>query len=428
MGLTAKHIACYLLAAAVIGVIVGIAPALFASKFAPIYIVRGNLRRKSKMLFNKLFIIFQNAIAVILIAMALLMEAQMRHMVNRPTGANTEGLYYLQASFRDYDLARPLIDKLMQLPQVEAVGRGSGIPGDINMSIGIEIENGDDGHEEEAMMKAIVCDSTFFRLLGIEEVHRLNHPIENSIWFSESMAKAISFADSMEFAYQFEVNGANAEWVSGIYGDFTTEAANAGSSTGNSGVIVGKTEDLFYCNGLLMKVSGSHGEVDKAIRAAVESWSKEGNGTVVDYKCEYVKDYLATLLAPTRNAMRLIELFTILSVIVSLLGLVAMSSYYSDENTKDIAIRKVFGSEVSGEILRSVKSYMLLIAISGVIGIPMAVYVASKWIARFEYRVSGYWWVFVAAVAILALIAFVSVLWQVSKAAHTDPAIELKKE
>ncbi len=46
----------------------------------------------------------------------------------------------------------------------------------------------------------------------------------------------------------------------------------------------------------------------------------------------------------------------------------------------------------------------------------------------FIYRLEGYWWIFVAAVLLTGLIAFVSVIWQVLKAAKTNPAIELKKE
>ena len=38
------------------------------------------------------------------------------------------------------------------------------------------------------------------------------------------------------------------------------------------------------------------------------------------------------------------------------------------------------------------------------------------------------WWIFVVAVLLTGLIAFVSVIWQVLKAAKTNPAIELKKE
>jgi len=63
-----------------------------------------------------------------------------------------------------------------------------------------------------------------------------------------------------------------------------------------------------------------------------------------------------------------------------------------------------------------------------VIGIPFAVYAAQEYIKSFIYRLEGYGWIFVVAVALTLLISFLAVLWQTLKAARTNPAVELKKE
>jgi putative ABC transport system permease protein len=123
-----------------------------------------------------------------------------------------------------------------------------------------------------------------------------------------------------------------------------------------------------------------------------------------------------------------VELFTILAVLISLLGLLAMSTYFAGENTKQIAIRKVLGSDVTGETWRAVRSYMVMVGIACLIGIPLAVWGARLYLQRFAYRIEGYGWVFVAAAVVAVAIAFATVLWQTLKAAKTNPAIELKKE
>ena len=122
------------------------------------------------------------------------------------------------------------------------------------------------------------------------------------------------------------------------------------------------------------------------------------------------------------------ELFAVLAVLISLLGLLAMSAYFADENTKQIAVRKVFGADVNGEIWRNVKIYMILTGIACMIGVPLAVWASRVYLERFAYRVEGYGWVFIVSVIISAAIAFGAVLWQTLKAARTNPAIELKKE
>ena len=130
----------------------------------------------------------------------------------------------------------------------------------------------------------------------------------------------------------------------------------------------------------------------------------------------------------TRNLVSLIELFMLLSTLVSLLGLVAMSAYYAGMQTRDIAVRKVFGGTVSSETRRSVREYLVLVAIAILIGVPVAVFLAERYLRQFWYRIEGYGWVFVVAALIALLISFLAVLWQTLRAARTNPATELKKE
>ena len=126
--------------------------------------------------------------------------------------------------------------------------------------------------------------------------------------------------------------------------------------------------------------------------------------------------------------MRLVELFAVLSILIALMGLLAMSTYFADENTMQIAIRKVFGSDVTIEIWHNVKSFMILSGIACVIGIPLAVWAAGLYLERFAYRTENYGWVFPAAIVISTVIAFLSVLWQIIKASRTNPAETLNKE
>ena len=142
----------------------------------------------------------------------------------------------------------------------------------------------------------------------------------------------------------------------------------------------------------------------------------------------FLTDFYEKALRPARNNMRLMEVFMALALLLSLLDLLAMSTYYADEKAHDIAVRKVFGGTVDSEARRSIREYMLLVGVACLIGIPIAVYATQEYLKDFIYRLEGYWWIFVLTVLLTGLIAFVSVIWQVLKAAKTNPAIELKKE
>ena len=418
-------VAVYLAAIVLVGVLAGIAPAAIASRFEPIDVVRGTYRLQTKRVFSKIFIVFQNTITIVLIAMAILMEVQMRHMMNRPTNMRSEGLYSLQCWVKDYSDIAPLIDRLEKIPNVNAVGYGRGFAGQMNMGTTVTTPEG-----ERVNMQLILCDETYFNMLDLQAVEDFGLRT-NSVWMSRTLAEKLALSDSTAHYYtrNMHINGSNPETLGGIYEDIPTRSAASSEPNQFSAVIIARAEDLIWGNGVMIDVSGDYKETEKDIMQAYADYSEEKNGTYVEpAQNGYVKDLNNLLLQPAKMAMRLLELFMLLSVLISLLGLVAMSTYYSEQSTKSIAVRKVFGSNVQRELWRTVKDYMVLVGIAALIGIPLAVWFCGRYLDRFAYRIEHYGWIIAVAAILGMLMAFLSVLWQTLKAARTNPAEALKKE
>ena len=422
---TVGVVAVYLAAIVLVGVLSGIAPAAIASRFEPIDVVRGTYRLQTKRVFSKIFIVFQNTVTIVLIAMAILMEVQMRHMMNRPTNMRSEGLYSLQCWVKDYSDIAPLIDRLEKIPNVNAVGYGRGFAGQMNMGTTVTTPEG-----ERVNMQLILCDETYFNMLDLQVVEDFGLRT-NSVWMSRTLAEKLALSDSTAHYYtrNMHINGSNPETVGGIYEDIPTRSAASSEPNQFSAVIIARAEDLIWGNGVMIDVSGDYKETEKAILQAYADYSEEKNGTYVEpAQNGYVKDLNNLLLQPAKMAMRLLELFMLLSVLISLLGLMAMSTYYSEQSTKSIAVRKVFGSNVQRELWRTVKDYMVLVGIAALIGIPLAVWFCGRYLDRFAYRIEHYGWIIAVAAILGMLMAFLSVLWQTLKAARTNPAEALKKE
>ena len=262
----------------------------------------------------------------------------------------------------------------------------------------------------------------------LEDYH---HPLLRSIWVDETAAKAAQVTDtSTFFRNKVGVNGASAEYVGGIVRDFPVESASSSEvSTLNAAVIVSNMDEIYFSHGLLIGTVGEDKEYGQQIMKAYEEYRMEQSGVYeAPWRHGFVRDLYRDQLAPARRTMRLLELFTLLAVLISLLGLLAMSTYFAGENTKQIAIRKVFGADVNNETWRNVRNYMILVGIACLTGIPLAVWAARLYLQRFAYRIEGYGWVFAVAAVISMAIALGTVLWQTLKAARTNPAIELKKE
>lgn len=423
--MTPGYILAYIAGILLLGIICGLLPAIVASRYEPIDVIKGTLRRHNKMVLSKVFIVVQNVLSVFLIALALVMEVQMRHMLTRPMHAASENRYYIEYSAKNYDMMKLFKDKVEQLPFVTKAGVGRGIPGLINMTIGIKVDE-----EHHVDMPVILCDSTYFKLLGLEVEEDFGHPLTHSLWMSRSAFNAAGVSDTTTvFPRRINMNGAQPEFIGGVVTDFPARPASESSQNPNGGVIVTRDEELRYANCMLIGTTGEDDSYDKAIRQAYREYRLETSGVEEPaWLYGFVRDINRKMLAPVKRTLRLVELFAVLAVLISLLGLLAMSTYFADENTKQIAVRKVFGSDVTHETWRNVRSYMVLTGIACAIGIPLAVWVARVYLERFAYRVENYGWVFVVAVIISLAIAFGTVLWQTLKAAKTNPAVELKKE
>ena len=423
--LTPGYILAYVAGILVLGVLNGLLPAFAASRYQPIDVIKGALRRRNKMVMSKVFIVVQNVLSVFLISMALVMEVQMRHMLTRPMHATTDNRYYIEYSAQDYSQMKLFKDKVEQLPFVTEVGVGRGIPGMINMTMTIKVDE-----EHRIDMPLIVCDENYFRLLGLEVEEDFNHPLEHSLWMSRSAFNAAAVSDtSTAFPRKMYMNGGRPEFIGGVVADYPTNPASESKQNLQGGVIVTRAEELFYSNCLLIGTTGEDPAYEKAIRQAYREYRLETSGVEEPaWRYGFIKDIYRKQLAPVKRTLRLVELFAVLAVLISLLGLLAMSTYFADENTRQIAVRKVFGSDVSQETWRAVRNYMLLVGGACLIGIPLAIWAAGVYLERFSYRTETYGWVFVAAVVISMAIAFATVLWQTLKAAKTNPAVELKKE
>ena len=423
--MTPGYILAYIAGILLLGTVCGLLPAVVASRYEPIDVIKGTLRRRNKMVLSKVFIVVQNVLSVFLIALALVMEVQMRHMLTRPMHAATENLYYIEYSAQNYDAMKLFKDKVEQLPFVTGTGVGRGIPGLINMTMGVRVDE-----EHHVDMPVIVCDSTYFKLLGLEVEEDFGHPLTHSLWMSRSAFNAAAVSDtSTVFPRRISMNGAQPEFIGGVVTDFPARPASENNLNPNGGVIVVRTEELRYANCMLIGTTGEDKSYEDQICQAYREFRLETTGIEEPaWQYGFIKDINRKQLAPVQRTLRLVELFAVLAVLISLLGLLAMSTYFADENTKQIAVRKVFGSDVSHETWRTVRSYMLLVGIACLIGIPLAVWAARVYLERFSYRIEGYGWVFVVAVIISLAIAFGTVLWQTVKAAKTNPATELKKE
>ena len=402
-----------------VGFLAGLLPALFSSRWKPIDVVRGNFRAQSKMTFSKVFIVLQNALSVLLIALAIVMEAQYRKSLNRPVHADIDNKYFLQSASFGLESLR---SSLEALPFVEHTGLAVNVPGQTaggQYSKTVE--------DKDILYRVFHMDKDAFDMLGFEILADYHAPVSNTVWFGESAFAATGFTGEYHEIRTLKERMSNCENMGGVIADFPVSLSNMGAKEDMVVLVENIQQTYPYTSGILMEITGDHEVARRQIRETYETWKKD-NMVYYELADGFLTEFYEKALRPARNNMRLMEVFMALALLLSLMDLVAMSTYYADEKSRDIAVRKVFGGTIESESWRTIRDYMVLVGIACIIGIPIAVYAAQEYLKDFIYKLEGYWWIFVVAVLLTGLIAFVSVIWQVLKAARTNPAVELKKE
>ena len=411
------YILAYIGIVIAVGAVCGAIPAVIAGKYKALDVMKGGFRRKTKMVFSKVFIVIQNALAVILIALAVTMEAQMHKTQNRPLHCNIQDKFNL--SFITMEDQTPLKDALERLPFVKRIGKCAGVPG---TNPGGQYSVTRDG--KDILYRLYRMDSTAFRMFDFEILADYNAPVFNSVWFSDESFAATGFDEDYQDISVLSQKTTGCDQLAGVFKAFPTNSANMGKEE-YAIISVVRPEDI-WVGSYLIETDGDRKEAQSKIMETYEEYARDRE-VYLNYP-SWLDENIEAAWKPARNNMRLVELFTLLSIIISLLGLLAMSTYYADEKSRDIAVRKVFGGTVDTEAWHTIRDYMALVGIACIIGIPVAVYAAQEYLKDFIYRLEGYWWIFVAAVVVTLVFSMLSVLWQTLRAARTNPAAELKKE
>lgn len=396
----------------VLGILAGIVPALLIQKAQPIEIVRGTLRLKTKTVYSKVIIVVQNVVAVVMLVSALTIGLQIRHMVSADLGYNTKDILVVDNAFGQAGQIRPLLDKWREEPCVEEVGQGDGIPlgGTNNWTMEMP-----DGHW--VSFQQIQGDDKYFDILGLK-VKQDNHQ-PNKWWLNEYAFKQIGIEET---ATEFQTAQNGTRSIGGIYYDFKIRPLEQDQS---AAMIYnrGENPDDDYPWVLLVKTTGDQATAKKRVEAiAAEVFP----GRL--FEAQYIEEMIEDGFADESRVLNIVLIFTLLSILVSALGLFAMSSYYMQQEIRSVSVKKVFGADYSGVLKELVLSFMKMVGIAFVIGVPIAWLIMNHWLSGYGHRINLYWWIFVVAGLIVALIAIASVLYQSIKTARTNPAEALKKE
>lgn len=412
-----------------ISVVSALLPVMFVSRFKPIDVVRGNFRFRSKMVFGKCFIVLQNIISIVLIAMAVTMQVQMRYLVNRPKGYNTRNVMLIDASTAFAGEGEKVVDlasRIRQLPLVKSVGIANGTP---LQAGGQYLLAADD---KEVLLRMAKLDSTAFRIFGLKVIESFTDPVEWATYYTVDAMTRMGLTKETFTNVRYFDGSASQFIAAGVIENYNYGSplydSKSWTAEGEVNCVAIISDKQQWIGQIVVETTDDHDAALKAVGDVCHATVSEYKGIPIELNLQYADDWQKEQLAATRCTMTIITAFMVLSILISALGLLAMSVYYTRQRSKEIAVRKVYGSTTGEVVGRLSRGFMWLVAVAVVIALPLSVYAVGRYLQTFTYRIDAYAWIFVVAVAVSVLIALLAILDRVVRAANANPIDTLKKE
>lgn len=376
----------------------GALPATILSRVKPIEVVRGTFRTHTKMVFSRVFITVQNIITITMLACAMIMSMQMLHLTKAPLGFNTENVICIEYP-DDYSSrhSSEFENRLRSLPFVKAVAPSCGTPatGGNNNTITF------DGEKREWPFQFISGTPEMMKIYGLTLKNDLHAKGDSIVYLNDMAMKALQMSptdrhlssryEQIRFGY-FRKNAQ--------FGGILNELRIRNILEEQHPLLVQVCNNIQKPWNISILVSGDPVEAYAKIKDVYKEVFHED---IDESSSPFVDKFVQARFKQELRTTKIVSLFAFIAIIISLLGLVAMSTYFIQQRAREIAVRKVFGSTGNQIRVRLIRTFMLYVGIAFVIAVPIVVHFMSKWIEQYSYRIVWWPWIVVAGVIVMLI-------------------------
>lgn len=395
----------------------GFYPAVVLSGFKPVQTLYGKLKFSGHNYFGKSLVVVQFVVALFLIISTLVMQRQFNYLINYDLGYKPQNIVDLQLpqdKNTNYDVFK---NSLLKYPFIQQV---SGQLASFTSMYGTMYKSG----SKDLQSSFFDVDNDFLSQMGIHLVKghgfRASAGDTTECIVNQAFVKAMGWNNNPVGHIITNEQNKRPITVIGVVADFHSSSL-LNSSIGP--LVLDQTAKAQY-NDVMIKIEGSQEE--KAISAIQKEYRK----IIPDYPINYnfLTDELAQQYDATDKWKQIVTISSIMSIIISCLGLFGLATLAIEQRVKEIGVRKVLGASVVNISSLLTMNFVKLVLLSIVIAAPLAWYAMYKWLQNYPYRINMNVWMVLIAGAGAILIAVFTIGSQAIKAAMANPVRSLRSE
>ncbi len=411
----AKLVMVYIGLFVLTSLLAGFYPAMVLSGFNPVKVLYGRFSGGRKGYLQKGLVVFQFALASLMITITLIVYLQFRYLNSKDLGYNDKnvvmvGKWGMKQTELDYFRAQ-----LTKNPNIVAVAA---------KNLGTNYTRARINGTEEVDFAVERIDEEYLPLMDIKMATGRNFSRQfpsdssHSVIVNEAFVKKAGWKDPLGQTVDFWYNNKKYSVV-GVVKDYHFESL--------SQQII---PQLFTCDPekslgrLMVRIKPG---TEPASLAQISALFKQVY-PLSPYDYQFKSDENADQYKQESKWRQMMFFGAMITIFISCIGLFGLSVLAAERRTKEIGIRKVLGASVAGLASSLSKDFLKLVVIAMVIAIPVAWLLAGKWLSNYASRIQLSWWIFGVAAIIVVMLAIVTISFQSIKAALSNPIRSLRSE
>jgi putative ABC transport system permease protein len=406
--------------AVIVGLLSGSYPALYMSRFSPTESLGFKGVRQSRSWFRNILVLFQFSVAIFLIAATLLVQKQMKLIMEDSLGFDKEHVILVNHAYYLENI-ETFMDELRAEPGVIQAASSVFVPGDkiVNWGFGCE------GVDQAFSLNANLTNETYLETMGLEMAEGRFFSKEfgadtGKIILNETAVALLELEDPIGTITYLWNNRDLPFEVIGVVRDYHWESKHM---TIRPHCIMHQKAMNWSPNYLSVKVTG---ETRKVLAVLEKKWDEQVGFMPFEY--EFLDKHYEGLYQNEKQTRTLLYIFAMIAIFISCLGLFGLASFMADRRTKEIGIRKTNGA-TTGNILGLLSiDFTKWVLLANLIAWPLIWWAMKKWLESFAYRIDIAYWTFVAAGTLAFVIALATVSFHAIRASRQNPGLSLRYE
>ncbi|GAB3175453.1 ABC transporter permease [Telluribacter humicola] len=411
------------------GFIAGSYPAFYLSLFNPALVLKGKFTNTlSAVALRRSLVVFQFVVSVGLVLATFVIQEQMKYLRTTSLGFTQD--QQIAIPFRSDESRQAYTafrNEVLASNQVVAAGGAQSYPGIFNGS-DLVMHRPDQSQEQGHDIKINRVDYEYMQTMGFElkqgRMFSREFPGDTNdrMVVNEALLKEFQIPADKAIGQRLSFDWGGVSYpfeIVGVVKDFHYE--NLHQTIQPYAFLLNNGASINY---LIVHVNTDN--MQQVLGFMEQKWK----ALRPDEPFEYTflnEDFQKNYQAEARTS-RIVSYFTLISILISCLGLFGLAAFAAQQRTKEIGVRKVMGASVSSIVLLLSKDFLKLVLIAIVIASPIAWYAMNQWLSDFAYKIDIPWWVFVVSGALAVVIAFITISYQSIKAALMNPVKSLRSE